>query len=81
MKVRVKLFAAAKEVAGCDELAIDLPPGAKVADLRAAVVDLMPGLQAIVRHSMWAVGSEYVRDDTKLSEQSDVALIPPVSGG
>lgn len=81
MKVRVKLFAAAKEFAGKDELTIDVPDGATVADLRKAVATAMPRLDRIMSHSLWAVGSEYVSETTKLREDSDVALIPPVSGG
>jgi molybdopterin converting factor subunit 1 len=81
MKVRVKLFAAAKELAGRDELTIEVPTGGTIADLRAATVAAVPALEKIVPHSVWAVGAEYVRDDTKLNETSDIALIPPVSGG
>jgi molybdopterin converting factor small subunit len=81
MKVRVKLFAVAKELAASDELVIDVPTGATIADLRRSVVAAIPALEKIVPHSLWAVGAEYVRDDTKLNETSNVALIPPVSGG
>jgi molybdopterin converting factor small subunit len=81
MKVRVKLFAVAKELAGRDVLAVDLPNNATIADLRKAVVDAVPALKEVVPHSLWAIGSEYVLDDTKLNEYSDIALIPPVSGG
>jgi molybdopterin converting factor subunit 1 len=81
MNVRVKLFAVAKELAGCDELTIDLPQGATVGDLRAAVMSTSPMLARIVPHALWAVGVKYANDDTPLNEQSEVALIPPVSGG
>jgi sulfur-carrier protein len=81
MKVRVKLFAVAKELAGCDELSIELPADATVGNLRAAVVEASPTLARIVSHALWAVGATYASDDTRLNEQSEVALIPPVSGG
>ena len=81
MKVRVRLFAVAKELAGRDELSVELPPGATVADLRQAVVEVVPALARIVPHSLWAVGAEYAADDVKLVEDAEVALIPPVSGG
>ena len=67
MKVRVKLFAAAKDLAKTDALVVDVPEGATVADLRAAVVATVPALDRIVAHSLWAVGAEYVSDDTKLT--------------
>lgn len=81
MKVRVKLFAAAKDLACRDELEIDLPAGATIADARHAVVTAVPALERIVPHSLWAVGAEYVPNNTPLTEQSKIALIPPVSGG
>ena len=81
MKIRLKLFAVGRELAGCNELAIDLPPGATVNDLRQAVAAASPALERIVPHALWAVGAEYAAGDTVLTEQSEVALIPPVSGG
>ena len=81
MKVRVKLFAAAKELAGRDELEIEVPASATIADARHAVVAAIPALERIVPNSLWAVGTEYVPNNTPLTEQSDIALIPPVSGG
>ncbi len=81
MKVRVKLFAVAKELAGCDELTLDLPTGATVSDLRAAVAATSPALARIIPHALWAVGAAYASNDTPVNEQSEVALIPPVSGG
>ena len=81
MKVRVKLFAVAKELAGCDELSVELPDRRN--DPRPARRDRhrLPALARIVPHALWAVGAEYATDDTPLNEQSEVALIPPVSGG
>ena len=81
MNVRVKLFAVAKELAGCDELAVELPTGAVIRDLRGAITIVAPALARIVPHVLWAVGAEYANDETPLTEQSEVALIPPVSGG
>ena len=81
MKVRVKLFAVAKDLAGCEELSVELPASATIRDLRGAIVIVTPALARIVPHALWAVGAEYAGDDTSLNEQSEVALIPPVSGG
>jgi len=81
MNVRVKLFAVAKELAKTDALLVDVPDSATISEVRAAIVERVPALDKIVSHSLWAVGTEYVSDDTKLNAQSDLALIPPVSGG
>jgi sulfur-carrier protein len=81
MKVLVKLFARAREIAGCDELVVDLPEGAVVADLKEAVVRKVPSMHSLVSHSLWAVNAEYVPDNARISPDSEIALIPPVSGG
>jgi molybdopterin converting factor subunit 1 len=81
MKVRVKLFAVAKDLAGCDELIVDVPEGATVATLREKALATAPALAQIMPHALWAVGAEYARDDTVIAEKTEVALIPPVSGG
>jgi molybdopterin converting factor small subunit len=81
MKVRVKLFAAAKELTRSDTLEVELPPGATIDDLRRAAVIAAPALETLMSHSLWAVNSNYVSGDTVLNETSDVAMIPPVSGG
>ena len=81
MKIRIKLFAAAKELAGADHLEITVPPDATIADVRTAAITAIPHLQQIITHSLWAIGAEYVPDTTPINEHSDIALIPPVSGG
>jgi molybdopterin converting factor subunit 1 len=81
MKLRVRLFAAAKDLAKTAALQVEVPTSATVADLRTAVIASKPALEQIVGHSLWAVGAEYVTDDTVLLEEADIALIPPVSGG
>ena len=81
MKVRVKLFAVAKELAGRDELELELDNSATVAGLRAAVEEKYDELRRILRHAMWAVDGQYAANDVMLTETSEVAIIPPVSGG
>jgi molybdopterin converting factor subunit 1 len=81
MIVKVKLFAVAKELAARDELAVELPPGATIAELRQRVAADYPALCKILSHAMWAVDAEYAEDSKPLNEQSNIALIPPVSGG
>lgn len=81
MKVNVKLFAAAKELAGRHEIVVELTPGATIADLQRAVVAQWPALERIVAAALWAVDANYATANLTLSENSEVALIPPVSGG
>jgi molybdopterin synthase catalytic subunit len=81
MTVHIRLFAAAKEFASRDRLVVELSDGATIGDLRRRIVADIPELATIARHSLWAVGTEYVGDDVVLHANADVALIPPVSGG
>lgn len=76
MKVRVRLFAALRERAGADEVELELPDGARVADALARLDDLAGGLSLVM-----AVNHEYAAADAPLSAGDELALIPPVSGG
>ena len=81
MKVEVKLFAVAKQLAGVEAISIELPAGATVQDLRDALCEQRPELRDITARAMIAIDAEYVSNDTNISENSEIALIPPVSGG
>jgi MoaE-MoaD fusion protein len=76
VKVSVRLFAGLRERAGRDELVLDLPDGARVADALAAVEHLAPGVSLVL-----AVNREYADADVVLSAGDELAVVPPVSGG
>ena len=80
MRVSVRLFAGLRERAGGQHVEVELPDGAVVEDLLAAmgstpVGPLAPG-QCVV-----AINREYAPRDEPIREGDEVALIPPVSGG
>lgn len=81
MTVRVKLFAVAKELAGCEELAVELADGATISDVRRAVEEAVPALRSVLSLALWSVDANYAEENAAVSESSEVALIPPVSGG
>ncbi|MDB5350231.1 MAG: molybdopterin converting factor, subunit 1 [Planctomycetota bacterium] len=81
MRIEVRLFAVARQRVGSPTLTIDLPELATVADLRHALAASAPSLADLLPKLMIAVDSEYADDDRKLSTYSEVAVIPPVSGG
>ena len=76
MTVRIRLFAMLRERAGRDELQLELPEGARVADALAALDHLAGGLSLVL-----AVNREYAPPDAVLHAGDELALIPPVSGG
>ena len=81
MKVEVRLFARAKDAAGAERVTVELPPSARVGDLRAALAAEFPRLAPLAPSLLVAVGNDYAADQSVLGEQSEIACFPPVSGG
>ena len=79
--VCVRLFAAAREIAGADSLAIELPPGATVAELRAELTRRIPALAGLLAKSALAVNHDFAEDADVIRPIDELAVIPPVSGG
>lgn len=76
MRVQIRLFAALRERAGQDTLALELPEGARVADALQALDWLTGDVRTVM-----AVNRDYASADTPLAPGDELALIPPVSGG
>jgi len=81
MKVRVLLFARARELAGRDAVEVEVPAAATVAELRRRIAQQVPALANFVNRCGVAIGGEYSVDGNTVPEGAEVALIPPVSGG
>ncbi len=81
MQVRVRFFASVREKLRCSEATCALPAGATVGDLLDQLCQNYPPLTAVRRALRVAVNQEYTDVDHVLSENHEVALIPPVSGG
>jgi molybdopterin converting factor subunit 1 len=81
VRVRVRLFAVQRELAGTREVALELSDGADIEAAWAALVGRHPVL-APGRPSMrFARNGEYADPATPLADGDEVAMIPPVSGG
>jgi len=76
VRVTVRLFAGLRERAGTARLELELPAGARVEDAWSAL-----GLGEEPTGLLWAVNQKYVDKDRELTEDDEVAVIPPVSGG
>lgn len=81
MRVRVRLFAAAREAAGCDVVEVELPEAASIADLRRRLAETWPALQVWSPHLLFALDCQYATDATVIDSDADLAAFPPVSGG
>ncbi|HEY6909371.1 MAG TPA: molybdenum cofactor biosynthesis protein MoaE [Myxococcales bacterium] len=81
MRVTVLYFAAARERAGASSDVLDLAEGATAGDAVAEACRRHPGLQAVADKLRVAVDQEFAGLDRRLRDGSELALIPPVSGG
>jgi molybdenum cofactor cytidylyltransferase len=79
--VKVRLFALAKDRAGGSEVEVELALPATVGDLRKTLRDRIPQLGPLCAGAMISLDEEYASDDTLVTSESRLALIPPVSGG
>jgi molybdopterin converting factor subunit 1 len=78
MRVTVLYFAAARERAGTSREELELPDGSTAAQALEAIALKRPGIAAIASKLRLAVDQEF---DGELRDGSELALIPPVSGG
>jgi molybdopterin synthase catalytic subunit/molybdopterin converting factor small subunit len=76
MHVRIRLFAGLRQKAGTDELALELPEGARVGDALAQLSWLTGDLPVVM-----ALNHDYADPSLALHADDELALIPPVSGG
>jgi molybdopterin converting factor small subunit len=81
MKVQVRLFARARDLAGADTVVVELPEGATVGDVRRRLAAAYPALAGLLERSALAVGDEFAEDTRRLPVAAEIALLPPVSGG
>jgi len=81
MRVRARLFAIQRELAGTREVALELPKGATIEDAWAAVVGQFPVLAPGRSSVRFARNGVYADRGDALADGDELAFIPPVSGG
>jgi molybdopterin converting factor subunit 1 len=81
MRIRVRLFAAAREIVGQGEVAIEMKDGSTVGDLMESVFSRHPGLKGMAESLVFAVNRELAERSAGLQDGDEVGVIPPVSGG
>ena len=81
MKIKVLLFASLADRAGTGSEYIDAGSLETVTDLWARLVSLHPALGELSYRPMVACDMEYSGWERELSGVSEVAFLPPVSGG
>ena len=81
MKVRVRVFAALREIVGKEEVEVELPEGTTVEGLWDQLVDDDKRLQPFTKSINFAINHDFVGKETELNPDDEVAFLPPVSGG
>ncbi|HEV2393250.1 MAG TPA: MoaD/ThiS family protein [Verrucomicrobiae bacterium] len=81
MRVKVSFYSYFKELAGCSEIAQELPEDSKLEELLQALWKRFPQLKPMQRSTLVAVGIEYQEPGYVLKEGDEVSLFPPVQGG
>jgi molybdopterin converting factor subunit 1 len=81
VRIRVRLFAVQRELAGTRELGLELPEGATIEDAWQALVQLHPVLAPGRPSVRFARNGAYAEPSEGLADGDELAFIPPVSGG
>jgi len=81
VKIQLLAFATAVDAVGESSQELQVSEGSRVRDLRDLLTARYPSLVPLWPRLAVAVDGELVSADTLLSEGSEVALLPPVSGG
>jgi molybdopterin synthase catalytic subunit len=79
--IKLRHFAAVREIVGTSVEDREMPAGATAGDLRDALVADHPQLVGLRKTAMIMVNHAYANASTVLNDGDEVAFIPPVSGG
>ncbi|HUJ10122.1 MAG TPA: molybdenum cofactor biosynthesis protein MoaE [Verrucomicrobiae bacterium] len=81
MKITLQFFSFFRQIAGCNEMPIELPDDAEVGDALAQIYARFPRLKEIENATLMAVGVEFANRATKLRDGDVLSLMPPLQGG
>jgi MoaE-MoaD fusion protein len=81
MKIRVLFFGILKDLVGSPAEPLRLPEGATLSDVLEHYASRIPRVRELTSSIAVSVNQEYASLDTKLNDDDEVALLPPVSGG
>ena len=80
-KFDVLLFAVAKDLANADSISVEVNLPISASDLMQAIGVAEPALRPWLGSCRLAINQSYVSDRDTVTDITEIALIPPVSGG
>jgi molybdopterin synthase sulfur carrier subunit len=80
MDINILAFGIAKDILGGSSVQFNIDQGGDIEALKKKMITVYPDFLKLASFSV-AVNQEYQEDTYVLSEQDEVAIIPPVSGG
>lgn len=81
MTIHILYFAAARERVGQGREDLEVPAGARVADVLRLLAERHPPLAPLLPHLRVAVNQEFRAPEDEVPPGAELALIPPVAGG
>ena len=81
MNIKIRLFAAFKDLLGKSELDINLEGGSTIEDAKEYLKSNYPQIGHLIDISRFAVNMEYKSTNETLSDGDELSIIMPVSGG
>ncbi len=83
ISIKVRLFAAFKEIIGKNQLDLQFNDGSSLKDVVVFIGETYPAVKKIIEISKYAVNMEYIdiNDGKKLNDGDEITIIMPVSGG
>ena len=81
MKVHVQFFSRLRDLAGVQEMELDLPDATTAADLLEILYSRTPALRDWDKSILVAVDVEFVERNYVLQPKDQISIMPPVQGG
>ena len=81
--MKIKYFAWIKDITNLDEEEINLDKAKNLDELKIYIIEKYPDLKKhIIKEILrFAINQEYIVNNTNLSNDDEIAIFPPVSGG
>ena len=80
MQIKIRAFGIAKDILSTDSLEYEVDDGITILQLREKLVLDYPDFERLSSLA-FAINESYAKPDAIISQNDEVVLIPPVSGG